>query len=77
MNHTTESVILAKITQLKKEVYNDWATQIGLQLNKKPDTIRAYARCQKGVESGKHILVLKLLTALRNEQSAEYEQLTT
>lgn len=69
-----DTLILKSITSLIPKLNNNWAEVIGKRMSKSPQTIRAYARGERGTKSGKQIALLaqmqKLFIDINNEVEA-------
>ena len=68
-----DKLILNSITTLIPKLNNNWADVISQRMSKSPQTIRAYARGERGIKSGRHISLLKEMKTLYVEMNKTTE----
>lgn len=75
MEHSTQ-VVLNQIKELKnKHLPGNWAEQAAPIMKKKPGTIRAYARGDRGIRKGQHIQLLKALRIVHAQHEESVNKL--
>ena len=61
------NLIFSSIRTLIPELNNNWATIISERMKVSPQTIRAYSRGERGLQSGKHVALLQEMQKLNQE----------
>ena len=70
-----DKLILNSINSLIPKLNNNWAEVVGKRMSKSPQTVRAYARGERGTKSGKQIALLAQLQKLLVQTNNEIEEI--